>query len=94
MLGVPFLPDARFHQDFIRVIPAGKTSILFGPRGVDLPNDELGSMNRLWEQLPMLTNVFHLRDFEHFGDQGKDRGQDFWSSADFITTAIRDLGRM
>ena len=94
MLGEPFFPGARFHQDVIRVIPPGEIEILLGPRGIDIPTDELGSMNLLWEQLPMLTSIFHFRDFDYFGDQGKDRGQDFWNSADVITTAIRDLGRV
>lgn len=94
MLGQPFFPDARFHQDFIRVIPPGETEILFGPRGINLPADEIGLMNRLWEQLPMLTSIFHFRDFEHFGHEGKERGLDFWNSADFITAAIRELGRL
>jgi hypothetical protein len=39
----------------------------------------------------MLTSLFHFRDFEHFGEQGKDRGRDFWTSADFVTAAIREL---
>ncbi|HEY3455928.1 MAG TPA: hypothetical protein VGK64_15080 [Bryobacteraceae bacterium] len=51
-------------------------------------------MNRLWEQLPMLTSMFHFRDFEHFGHEGKNRGLDFRNDADFITAAIRELGRI
>jgi hypothetical protein len=94
ILGQPFLPEARFHQDFIRVIPPNETEILKEPRGIDFPGDEFGAMNLLWEQLPMLTSIFRFRDFEHFGEQGKDRGLDFWTSADFITTAIRELGRL
>ncbi len=91
MLGNPFLPEARFHQDFIRVIPPRQTEILIGPRGVNIPTDELSAMNLLWDQLPMLTSIFHFRDFEYFGEQGKHRARDFWSSADFITTALQDL---
>lgn len=94
IVGEPFLPEARFHQDYIRVIPPGETALLAGPRGIDIPTDERGAMNLLWEQLPMLTSIFRFRDFEHFGEEKEHRGRDFWNSADFITTAIRELGRL
>jgi hypothetical protein len=42
----------------------------------------------------MLTSLFHFRDFEHFGKQGELRGVDFGVSADFITAAIRERGRL
>lgn len=84
-------PDGRFHQDYIRVIPPDQTELLIGPRGVNIPTDELGAMRLLWDQLPMLTSIFHFRDFEYFGDDSRDRGRDFWSSADSVTAAIREL---
>ena len=93
IVGEPFLPDARFHQDYIRVIPPNQTEILKGVWGVGIPSDEHEAMRLLWKQLPMLTAIFRFRDFEHFGEQGKHRGRDFWGSLDFVTTAIRELGR-
>jgi hypothetical protein len=94
LLGQPFFPDARFHQDFMRVVPPGESQILFEASRVNPAADESALMQLLWERLPMLTSMFHFRDFEHFGHEGKERGLDFWSSADFITAAIRELGRV
>jgi hypothetical protein len=94
IMGKPFLPDARFHQDYIRVIPPDGTELLKGPRGVNIPANEHDAMHLLWEQLPMLTKIFRFRDFEHFGEEKEQRGQEFLKGADFITTAIRDLGRI
>jgi hypothetical protein len=94
LLGEPFHPDARFHQDYIRVIPPDRTDYLLGPRGIDIPPDEHGAMHLLWEQLPMLTEVFRFRDFEFSGEQRDDHGWDFLSGADSITAAIRELGRL
>jgi hypothetical protein len=51
-------------------------------------------MHLLWEQLPMITKIFRFRDFELFGEQRDDHGRDFLSGADFITAAIRELGRL
>lgn len=51
-------------------------------------------MELLWEQLPMLTSIFRLRDFECFGEEREDRGRHFWNSADLVTAAIRELGRL
>ena len=45
-------------------------------------------------QFPMLTSIFCFRDFEAFGEESKDRGLDFWKSADFIAVSIRELGRL
>ena len=90
----PFIPGARFHQDYIRVIPPHETEVLKGPRGVNIPSDEREAMHLLWEQLPMLTKIFRFRDFDYFSEQGEQRGHDFWSSADFITTAIRELRQL
>lgn len=94
IVGEPFWPEARFHQDYIRVIPPGQTQLLRGPTGVDIPSDKRGAMNLLWDQLPMLTSMFRFRDFEHFGEQRDPRGRDFFCSADMITPAIRELGRI
>ena len=94
LVGEPFYPDARFHQDYIRVIPPDQTDYLLGPRGIDIPPDEHGAMHLLWDQLPMLTKIFRFRDFELFGEQRDDHGRDFLSGADFITAAIRELGRL
>jgi hypothetical protein len=44
LVGEPFYPDARFHQDYIRVIPPDQTDYLLGPRGIDIPPDEHGAM--------------------------------------------------
>ena len=94
MLGEPFIPHARFHQDYIRVIPPDGVDRLRGPFGVEIPSNERDSMQLLWEQLPMLTTIFRFRDFEPFGERRGDRGRDFFSGADFITAAIRELGKL
>lgn len=94
ILGQPFSSEDRFHQDYIRVIPADGIDLLKGPRGFDIPTDERGAMDLLWRQLPTLTSLFHFRDFKVFGEEGERRGCDFWTSADFITAAIRELGRV
>jgi len=86
--------DARFHQDYIRVVPPEETWRLEGPRGTDIPDEEDAAADLMWQQLPMLTSLFHFRDFDSFGEQKEDRGRDFWASADFITEAIRDLARL
>jgi hypothetical protein len=39
--------DARFHQDYIRVIPPDETALLKGPRGDDIPTDEPEAMHAL-----------------------------------------------
>jgi hypothetical protein len=85
IIGQPFMEEARFHQDYIRVIPAGETHILL-PGGIE------SEAMVVWERLPMLTSIFRFRDFECFGDQGKQRGREFWDGADFITASIRELG--
>jgi hypothetical protein len=93
-IGEPFLPNARFHQDYIRVIPPNETELLRGPAGGRIPTDERDAMGLLWEQLPMLTKIFQLRDFEHFGEASEHRSREFWNNTDFIATAIRELGRV
>lgn len=94
VVGRPFLPDARFHQDYIRVIPPGEVELLRGPRGIDIPSDERSAMELVWAKLPMLTSIFKFRDFEPFGDSRDEHGWDFLSGADFITAAIRELGNL
>jgi hypothetical protein len=94
MIGEPFFPDAKFSQDYIRVIPPGQTDCLRGPSGIDIPSNERDVMHLLWEQLPMLTRLFRFRDFEPFGEERDKMGWDFLSGADFITAAIRELGRL
>jgi len=37
ILGHPFSSDDRFHQDYIRVVPADGIDLLKGPRGFDIP---------------------------------------------------------
>lgn len=93
IIGQPFMEGARFHQDYARVIAPGETGLLKGPRGIDIPSDEVGAMELLWQQLPMLTSILKFRDFECFGEAGDNRGRDFWNSVDFATAAIRELGR-
>lgn len=85
-------PDpAHYHQDYIRVVPPNQTWLLQGPRGIDIPTDEGDTMELLWKQLPMLTTVFHFRDFEPYGDERDARGFQFWDDADSITHLIREL---
>jgi hypothetical protein len=48
-------------------------------------------MELLWEELPMLTSIFHVRDFEPYGDERDARGLQFWDDADSLTKIIREL---
>lgn len=48
MLSEPFRADASFHQDFIRVVPPGKSQKLI----------EGNDARYRWEHLPMLQTVF------------------------------------
>jgi hypothetical protein len=50
-------------------------------------------MRQIWDQLPKLGTIFHYSDFDLFGGQRDDRGRAFQDDADFITPAIRELGR-
>jgi hypothetical protein len=45
----PFMPGAKYHQDYIRVIPPDETELLIsGPRGIDIPGNDRDSMGLLW----------------------------------------------
>jgi hypothetical protein len=92
-LGKPFLPDGRFQQDYIRVIPPGQTELLRVPRGITKPADQCEAMQLLWEKLPTLLALFKSPDFEPFGDERGHREQEFWREADSITSSIRGLAR-
>jgi hypothetical protein len=93
LIGEPFPPNTRFHQDFIRVIPPNRAECLRGPSGIDTPSDDPDAMRQIWDQLPKLGTIFHYSDFDLFGGQRDDRGRAFQDDADFITPAIRELGR-
>ena len=94
MLGRPFQPASKFHQDFMRVIPPDHIDCLRCPRGVGLPSEDAGLMGQIWDQLPMITKVFRFQDFEVFGEQRDHHGRHFFREADSITDAIRELGRV
>ena len=84
-------PDLHFHQDYIRVIPPDKTELLKRPSDIDVPTDDL--CDELWDRLPMLHDIFQLKAFESLDEHGKTLRKEFRESADFITRAIRDLGK-
>ena len=94
VIGQPFIEGARFHQDYIRVIPSRETDRLYGPSGIDIPEDELGQMDLLWNQLPMITSEFCFKDFDCFGDERDERGCQSLAIADYVTAAIRELGKL
>jgi hypothetical protein len=94
IIGEPFESNSRFSQDYIRVIPPNETELLKGPRGVNIPTDERGAMALLWEQLPKLSKIVESSDFKYFGEENQHRNNEFWKNADFIATAIRELGRI
>lgn len=63
MIGEPFVPDGRFHQDYMRVIPADGHERL-----IDEPFREHGieyTLDMRWGRLPMLQHVF--RSFHETG---------------------------
>jgi hypothetical protein len=94
MIAEPFVEDGRFHQDYIRVIPAGEENALRFPAPVRRQSEDQVA-ETVWNQLPMLTRLFKFRDFEVFGEErGHQRGQDFWQAADYITQAIKELSRL
>ena len=97
IIGEPFPPNARFHQDYIRIIPPNATELLKGPGGNNIPTDEHDAMELLWEQLSNLSKILQPGDFRHFGGECESHRSEFWGNADFIATAIRsirELGRL
>lgn len=75
-----FVPDGRFHQDYIRVVPPNQTEAL------DLDGSHM-SYEGIWDQLPMLTH------FKRFNRRDADLKINL-KNADLITTAIRQLKRL
>ena len=88
-------PALNLHQDYMRVIPAGQTDLLAPATWDNI--DHAGYTSDWedqwihWSRLPMLTHLFKFRDFDAFGSESGERGRDFWSSADYITKAIREI---
>jgi hypothetical protein len=86
LIAEPFLQGGRFHQDYIR---------LLGPNDLERltptiwkPDDPQFAEN-VWNSLPMLNKLFHGA---HANDEAGNRlAREFWTGADFITAAIKDL---
>lgn len=86
MIGTPRVEGMRFHQDFIRVVPPAGSyehhplEIHPGLAAAAAQLDERMRAELIWDQLPKLSALV-----------GAHAEQDFWTSADYVTAAIRDL---
>ena len=95
IIGQPFVPDGKFHQDYIRVIPPGDEEALTGRQlCTPYPDEERGLMERIWDSLPMLHTIFRFHDFDYFGEESLERLREFWKDADMITASIRELAQL
>lgn len=88
MIAEPFVEAGRFHQDYIRLL--GPDDLWKLTIEHQLPDfDERRRMEITWDNLPMLTKLFHK---VHGDDEiGRKLAQDFWAGADFVTGAIKEL---
>ena len=92
MIGDPFVKDGKYHQDVVRVVPPSETdSLLYSPPEGSY-EDERMRMERVWNQLPLLTRLFASPKSCSTPEE-ETRARDFWAAADYVTRAIRDLGR-
>jgi hypothetical protein len=73
------------------VHPLGTEKLQYAPPEFTYQS-ERERMKQVWEQLPMLTTLFsspvHCSTSEE-----KKRVQEFWTAADYVTGAIKDLGK-
>jgi hypothetical protein len=94
MIGQPFVEGGRFHQDYIRVVPAGQLDRLLFQPVVPAGTEERQIMSRVWDQLPMITSLFRTWKFDQSNPHNVKRGHDFWAGADYVTAAIRELTKI
>ena len=94
MISEPFVDGGRFHQDFIRLIPPGEIDqLLYVPPPMQGDTENAVS-GRVWDRLPMLTHLFRSFPGSQPDARSSAQAADFWRSADYITTAIRELSRL
>lgn len=89
LIAEPFVEGGRFHQDYIRLLaPDDLQKLLARPPRLQ-GEDDRHYAGRIWDGLPMLTKLF----YQGHGDDERSKKQaaEFWTGADFITAAIRDL---
>jgi hypothetical protein len=92
MIGKPFAQDDRYHQDYIRVVPPADTeTLLYSPEGTY--DDERTRMKSVWEQLPTIAKLLYCPS-KSSPPEEKTQAREFWSAADYVTRAIKDLGRV
>jgi hypothetical protein len=93
MIGEPFVRDGGFHQDCVRVVPPSDTEKLrYAPFPEECYENEQRRMESVWDRLPMLTTLFPSPTQCSIQEEKK-RLQEFWAAADYVTRAIKDLGR-
>lgn len=93
MIGESFVMDGRFHQDFVRVVPPSDTETLRYSPPEGTYENERKRMEKVWDRLPMITNLFSSPANCSTAEE-KMKSREFWTAADYITRAIKDLGRI
>jgi hypothetical protein len=93
MIGEPFVKEGKFHQDFVRVVPPSDTEKLrYNPPEGTYEN-ERKRMEKVWDQLLTITKLFSSPP-TCSAQEEKMRSNEFWTNADYITRAIKELGRI
>ena len=85
------MPDGRFHQDFIRLIPPRQHSWLLQGDEVWPDAEEAERMKWTWDILPQLQTIF--RRFLQ-SDDNLEEGFANRQRADFITRTLANLAKL
>jgi hypothetical protein len=88
MIAEAFVAGGRFHQDYIRLIAPDDLDKLLGQPFTFAPDERMRA-EMIWNSLPMLTKLFYGAHGDD--EQGMRQAREFWTGADFITAAIKEL---
>lgn len=92
MIGNPFVKGGRFHQDYIRLIMPDETDkLLWTPSSFE-GETERKRMHCVWDSLWTLAKLFKMDHVDTSNEPGRSKSNDFFSSMDYITSTLRDLG--
>jgi len=78
MISEPFVSDASFHQDYIRVVT---------PKNIELLDDDSSAPEEIWEKMNHLQRVFKAFNNDRYI-------LDWQKSADTLTQTLRDLAKL
>jgi hypothetical protein len=93
MIGEPFVREGRFHQDYIRLIMPDETNkLLLDPSFTEGGSERITMLN-VWESFWTLAKIFKMDHVDISSERGRQKTRDFFNSMDYITSALRDLGR-